>query len=330
MRTGKELLIASAEFACEQRWRSWFHLWSTFAVLAVFVTIACLDLPWYVCLPSSIVAGLVMVRGFIIYHDYMHGTLLQGSAVASVIMYLYGLLLLSPPSVWKHTHDDHHKNNAKKLGYTPGTYAVMSTEEYANASFWERLEYSVQRHTITIALGYITIFLWEISLHSFFLNPKKHLDGLLAVLFHGGVAVALSFISWQALFLGILFPMAIASGLGCYLFYAQHNFPEVKRRHDETWDYVYAALNSSSYMKMNPLMSWFTGNIGYHHVHHLNAKIPFYRLPEAMSAIQELQSPACTTLRPRDVVSCLRLKLWDPKADRFVSYREAAHLAESA
>jgi acyl-lipid omega-6 desaturase (Delta-12 desaturase) len=74
---------------------------------------------------------------------------------------------------------------------------------------------------------------------------------------------------------------------------------------------------------MNPFMNWFTGNIGYHHVHHLNARIPFYRLPEAMAGLQELQKPASTSLRPSDVWACLRSNLWDPEKERFVSFREA-------
>ena len=77
-------------------------------------------------------------------------------------------------------------------------------------------------------------------------------------------------------------------------------------------------------MKMGKVMHWFTGNIGYHHVHHLNAKIPFYRLPEAMAGLEELQSPTVTTLRPADVMRCLRLKLWDSNAGRLLTFEEAA------
>jgi omega-6 fatty acid desaturase (delta-12 desaturase) len=69
-------------------------------------------------------------------------------------------------------------------------------------------------------------------------------------------------------------------------------------------------------------MRWFTGNIGYHHVHHLNPKIPFYRLPEAMVAIKELQSPVMTSLRPYDILACLRLKLWDPVAEQHVPWKQ--------
>ena len=85
-----------------------------------------------------------------------------------------------------------------------------------------------------------------------------------------------------------------------------------------------AALHSSSFIKMGPIMRWLTGNIGFHHVHHLNARIPFYRLPEAMAALDELQSPGSTSLWPRDVVSCFRLKLWDIKQERFVPFKSAS------
>ena len=88
----------------------------------------------------------------------------------------------------------------------------------------------------------------------------------------------------------------------------------------ESWSYTRAALESSSYMEMGRVMRFFTGNIGYHHVHHLNPLIPFYRLPEAMDAIPELHDPPKTSLRPSDVLACFRLKLWDPDKGRMVGY----------
>ena len=90
----------------------------------------------------------------------------------------------------------------------------------------------------------------------------------------------------------------------------------------EAWTFYRAALVSSSYMRLNRVMQWFTGNIGYHHIHHLNVRIPFYRLPEAMAAIPELQSPVSTTLSPRDIVDCFSCCLWDEDRQRMVSYRE--------
>ena len=86
---------------------------------------------------------------------------------------------------------------------------------------------------------------------------------------------------------------------------------------------VRAALVSSSYMQLNKIMQWFTGNIGYHHIHHLNVRIPFYRLPETMAAISDLQSPVTTSLAPREIIGCFQASLWDEDRQRMVSYREA-------
>ena len=110
--------------------------------------------------------------------------------------------------------------------------------------------------------------------------------------------------------------------LGAYLFYAQHNFPNAQFKNNTEWNYARAALESSSYMVMNPFWRWVTANIGYHHIHHLNSRIPFYRLPEAMKAIPELQSARVTTLNPSDIVACLRLKVWDPEENRMIGFKE--------
>jgi omega-6 fatty acid desaturase (delta-12 desaturase) len=129
--------------------------------------------------------------------------------------------------------------------------------------------------------------------------------------------------SMEAVLLCLILPLLIACGSGSYLFYAQHNFPGCKLTKKEDWSYVAAALYSSSYIKMSRIGHWFTGNVGYHHIHHLNAKIPFYRLPEAMASLKELQSPLVTSLAPADILKCWSLKLWDPDLDQLVRFRDA-------
>ena len=121
-------------------------------------------------------------------------------------------------------------------------------------------------------------------------------------------------------FWALFLPHFIACALGAYLFYAQHNYPGMTLQPREKWDYSRAALESSSYMPMNPVMAYFTGNIGYHHVHHLNPGIPYYRLPEAMAAVPELQHPGQTVLTPGGMRACFALKLWDPGAGKMVGY----------
>ena len=320
MRPAKELLIASRAYAQENRWLSWWHLIWALGLLVGMLTLAVSDFPIAVRGAASAVAGLIGVRLFIIYHDFQHGAILQNSTIATVLMWLYGLILLNPPSVWNRSHDHHHKNNSKAFGANIGSYPIMTTHDFASASVAKRIAYVTARHPLTMLFGYVTVFLWRMSLQPFLLNPARHFDGLLAVLLHGVILIILGRQGLDVLLFGMLVPCGVASALGAYLFYAQHNFPSAKLNPRAEWSHVEAALHSSSFMEMSPLMNWFTGNIGYHHVHHLNARIPFYRLPEAMAALEELQSPGTTSLKMRDIVACLALKLWSPDEDRFVGF----------
>ena len=111
--------------------------------------------------------------------------------------------------------------------------------------------------------------------------------------------------------------------MGSYLFYVQHNFPQVIFKDKEGWSYEGAALDSSSYCQMGAFMNYITGNIGYHHIHHLNAKIPFYRLPEAYEKLPELQTARVTSLRPKEILRCLSLKVWDTDTQKLISLKEA-------
>ncbi len=329
MRESKELILASKKYAHEIRWRSWWHLGSTLCIFGVLVTLSCSDLPWFLRVLSSVVSGLVMVRLFVIYHDYQHGSILSGSSLARWIMVVYGVFTLSPPSIWNRSHNHHHKNNSKMYGASIGSYPVMTTAAYAHASTWERIGYAASRHPLTIGLGYITIFLYGMCFRSLLANPRQHLDSALALMVHFGLVIGLSFVGWDIVLLALVMPLALGYALGAYLFYAQHNFSSVKIRDRHDWNYVFAALHSSSYIKMSPLMHWFTANIGYHHVHHLNARIPFYRLPEAMAGIEEMQSPRTTSLAPFEIIRCLRLKLWDAEKDRLVTFKEARQAVAS-
>jgi len=321
MRTAKELLIASKDFASEYRWLSWWHLGSTLVALAAMIGIAVCDLPWAVRALASVVAGLVGVRVFIIYHDFQHSAILRNSPLATFLMSLYGISMLNPPSAWNRSHDHHHKHNSKTFGASIGSFPIMTTESYANASPAERFAYRAARHPLIMVLGYLTVFLWGMCLRPFLQNPKRHFDGGLSIVVHFGLMIFVGTFGTDVLLFGMIFPALVASSLGAYLFYAQHNYPAAKLKPRSQWSHVEAALHSSSYTRMGPVMNWFTGNIGYHHVHHLNHRIPFYRLPEAMASLKELQSPGTTSLAPADIAACLRLKLWSDEEDGFVGFR---------
>src|SRR5262245_9376960 len=104
MRLASELVRATLPFAREVRWRSWWHVWSTLAILTGLLGLSCCEAAWWCRLPVSALAGLVLVRLFTIYHDHQHGTILRGSALARVLLGAFGLLLLTPPSIWRRTH----------------------------------------------------------------------------------------------------------------------------------------------------------------------------------------------------------------------------------
>lgn len=321
-RDGKEILLYSKKYASEYHWISLWHLFSTLAVFGAFVALVIAFDSLLIRIPASLLLGLSMIRIFILYHDSEHGTIFRSAPFARVLLQIYGVLVLNPPNIWRRSHDHHHRHNAQIYGASIGSYPVMTRRAYNRAGRGEKIAYIISRHPLTITLGYLTVFLWGMCIRSLIVNPKTHWDSGLSIVLHFTMLGTLLFFNpTLALFL-IIIPMVLASALGAYLFYAQHNFPNVKLRSREDWDYNFAALHSSSYIRMGPLMNWFTGNIGYHHVHHLNARIPFYRLPEGMAGMEELQSPTETSLSLKDVRDCFKLKLWDPDSNEMVSFEE--------
>jgi omega-6 fatty acid desaturase (delta-12 desaturase) len=153
-------------------------------------------------------------------------------------------------------------------------------------------------------------------------SPRKHYDCLLSLFLHLAlVTTVVVLFGWVPLLLSLVLPLFIACALGSYLFYAQHNFPSVMFKDKGGWTYEGAAMESSSYLKTNRVMAWFTGNIGYHHIHHLNHRIPFYRLPEVYRAIPELREAKVTTLQPREILRCLSLKVWCVETQSMVGLR---------
>lgn len=324
-RTGKELILATREYAHEDRSRSWFAVVSTLLLLAACL-VGAVALPWLVAqLLLSVVAGLFMVRMFVLYHDHQHHAILDRSKLADGLMRFWGILILTPSSIWRHSHNTHHAKNSKLRSTHIGSYPVMTVERFRRSSRAERFRYLASRHPLTIALGYITVFFGSMCVVPLLNDPKKHRDALYAILLHFVLyVVAVVTLGWLAALLLLAIPMTVASALGAYLFYSQHNFPTVTYLDQDGWTYEGAALESSSHCRMGPLMNYFTANIGYHHIHHLNSKIPYYRLPEALAGMPKLQSPKTTSLHPAEMIRCLRLQLWDVPRQRMVTLKEAA------
>ncbi|HUB87192.1 MAG TPA: fatty acid desaturase [Verrucomicrobiae bacterium] len=309
-------------YARDHFWKSWWCILST----AFFLTAASAGtfpaLPVALRIVCSLLAGLLLVRLFVIYHDQQHRAILPKSNVAEFFMRLFGIWALSPSSIWRASHDHHHAHNSQLRGSNIGSYPIMTKEQYQKSSAGVRFQYLFLRHPLTILFGYIFVFLFGMVIYPFFNSPRKHYDCLLALLLHVALGAALVLLfGWWTMVLALILPRLLACAMGSYLFYAQHNFPGVIFNDKAGWTFEKAALESSSYLKTNPIMAWFSANIGYHHIHHLNHRIPFYRLPEAYRDIPELRQAKTTSLHPLDILRCLRLKVWCVETQRMVGVR---------
>ncbi len=322
MNSANILYARTKAFAHDHPLKSWWCILSTTVLLISTALGTFPGLPLAVRILCSGLTGLIVVRLFVIFHDQQHRAILPKSKLAELYMRLYGLLVLCPSNVWRSSHDHHHAHNSKLRGSYIGSYPIMTMEQYRKSTRFERLRYLFMRHPLTILFGYFFVFLLGMVVFPFVTSPRKHYDSLLALLLHVAILTTLLVVfGWLTMLLTLIVPLFIGCAIGAYLFYAQHNFPSVVFKDKAGWTYEGAALESSSFLKTNRFMAWVTANIGYHHIHHLNHRIPFYRLPEIYRAIPELREAKTTSLHPRDIFRCLRLKVWCVESQRMVGVR---------
>jgi acyl-lipid omega-6 desaturase (Delta-12 desaturase) len=311
--------LATKPYAADNTATSWWHILSTFTLLVLSLTATFFSYYLVVKLAFSVFAGLFLLRLFVIYHDQQHHAILPKSRVAEVFMRLFGIYALSPSSIWRSSHNHHHKHNSKIKGAHIGSFPIMTKAHYSKSSGMVKFGYLAARHPLTILFGYLTVFLYGMCFKPFLAKPREHFDCLIALVLHAGIGISLiHFFGWEAWLFAQVIPHFVTYAIGTYLFYAQHNFSDVSFFDRSGWTYEKAAMESSSYMKLGPIMAWFTANIGYHHIHHLNARIPFYRLPEVQREMPEVRHPKTTSLNPFEIRRCLRLKVWDVEAQRMV------------
>jgi omega-6 fatty acid desaturase (delta-12 desaturase) len=330
MKNSKDIIHATKPYAKESAWVSWWHVLSTLACLFGFLSATLLLEALWLRLGCSVLASLFLLRMFVIYHDQQHHAILARSRMAELLMRGFGIYALSASSIWRSSHNHHHNHNSKLRGSHIGSFPIMTTSGFLKASPSAQRGYLFIRHPLTILFGYFTMFLLGMCVLPFLRSPKRHWDCLAALIVHIIIGITL-FHYWglMGVILAQTIPHFITYAIGSYLFYAQHNLPGVSFHDKDDWTYEKAALLSSSYMRTGPIMRYFSANIGFHHVHHLNAKIPFYRLPEAMRAIPDLQQPVVTSLSPVDIFRCLRLKLWHVETQKMVSLRELRQLQKA-
>jgi omega-6 fatty acid desaturase (delta-12 desaturase) len=316
----KDLVRLTVPFTAERRARSWVAVGGTSALLFATAWVAASSwVPLPVRLAASVFEALLIVRAFVIFHDVMHGAILRGNLVARAILHPIAWLTLTPPRIWRETHNYHHAHTAKLVGSHVGSFATTTPRIFASLTRRQQRMYLAHRHPLNMCLAFFTVFAGGMCLAPLVKDPKKNWDAAIPLVAASMCVAALWRVAGVS---GVAFayvgPEVIASALGAYLFYAQHNCPGLTLQGRQEWSNVRAALGSSSFMRMGPAMRFFTANIGWHHLHHLNPAVPYYRLPELAAARPELAPTATTSLRWDDVRACLRLKFWSPEEGRLI------------
>jgi len=289
-----------------------------------------LEISYWVSLALSIIASGFVVRIFIIFHDCCHQSFFKSRKANDILGTITGIITLFPYEKWKRDHSIHHATSSNLNKRGTGDIWIMTVEEYINASFWVRLQYRLYRNPLVMfGLGPVYLFLVSNRFNRKGARKKERINtyvtNVSVIVLYTLLCLA---IGWQA-FLMIQLPIMFVSGLlGIWLFYVQHQFEDSYFEEEENWDYVKAAIDGSSYYKLPKLLQWVTGNIGFHHVHHLSPKVPNYHLEKAHDSTPPLQQ--ATTITIRSSLKALRFRLWDESRKTFVGFQEAKILVEKS
>ncbi|NOU16154.1 MAG: fatty acid desaturase [Bacteroidales bacterium] len=304
--------------------KSWWQVVNSVVpyFLLWFLMVYSLDISYWITLLLSVFAAGFLVRIFIIFHDCGHGSFFKSDRLNRFVGIPLGLLSFTPYHRWHHDHKEHHATvgNLDKRGV--GDVQTLTVEEYKKLTRWKKFGYRIYRNPIfLIGVAPILLFLIQYRLPKAYMGRKEHL-----YLHLSNLAMALMVflviwaIGWKA-YLLIQIPVTYISSVhGVWLFYVQHQYDSVKWERADKWDYKTIALEGSSYFKLPFLLQWFTGNIGFHHIHHLSPKIPNYKLPKCHK-----ENPIFHDQKPITFFSSLkslRLKLWDEKNQRLVGFSE--------
>ncbi len=278
------------------------------------------NFPYWVTLLVSILAAGFMVRGFILFHDCCHGSFFKSKAANDWVGRVLGVIVFTPYDYWKHDHSVHHATagNLDKRGV--GDVPTWTVEEYNSKPWVARLGYRLMRHPLLL-LTVVPFYVFAIS-HRFWLPGAGKREKASTIYTNLALAAVIALLIWLVgwkAFLAIQLPLlVVASTGGLWLFYVQHNFDGTYWERQANWDFYKAGLLGSSYYKLPALLNWFTGNIGFHHIHHLSPRIPNYYLPKVQK-----EHPLFEQVRPLTLwrsLKSLNYRLWDEQRKMMVGF----------
>lgn len=286
---------------------------------------------WPVLLLALPAAGLV-VRVFALQHDCGHGSLFGSRRANDAVGWFCSLFTLTPYSHWRRQHAGHHAawNDLDRRDRGADIYSTCTTvAEYQAMGRWRRRGFRAARHPLVTQLllpplVFLVLYRFPFDTPSAWHRERRdvHLTNLALAGCYGGLGALLGFGPVAAVLLAVMVPASVA-GVG--LFSVQHRFEGAQWRRHADWDAVTASLAGSSYLRLPPVLRWFTGRLGFHHVHHLAPRIPNYRLEDCHNAHPAFASARVVTLR--DALAAPRLLLWDEAEERMLTLAEVDRAA---
>lgn len=280
-----------------------------------------LSISYWITLLLSVFAAGFLVRIFIIFHDCGHGSFFKSTTLSRIVGIPLGLMVFTPYHKWHHDHLIHHQTvgNLDKRGV--GDVKTLTVEEYQKKSKFKRALYRLYRHpVILLVIGPFVLFtvLFRFPRRSRSTKEKlyTHLSTLALILIVVGLSFWIGLVPYLLIQIPVLY---IAAVHGAWLFYVQHQYEDVKWERNENWDYKKMALEGSSFLKLPKVLQWFTGNIGFHHIHHLSPRIPNYNLEKCYKENESFHVEKPLTFF--SALKSLRFRLWDEKNQRLVGFK---------
>jgi omega-6 fatty acid desaturase (delta-12 desaturase) len=281
-----------------------------------------LSVSYWLTLGLAVIAGLLLVRVFIIFHDCGHGSFFRSQKANDIVGFITGMLTFTPYRHWTWQHSVHHQTSGDLDRRGEGDIWTLTVGEYLASSKWRRAIYRVSRNPVVLFLiGPLFLF----YVYQRFPSPRaKGRDRSSVIRMNIALLLMVGSLMWLLgwrEYLMIQVPVTLVAGAaGIWMFYVQHQFEDVYWEHRDEWDYTTAAIEGSSYYKLPRILQWFTGNIGFHHIHHLSSRIPNYNLEKC-----HYSHPMFYSVKPITLLSslkCMRLRLYDEDSKRMIGYRE--------
>ena len=319
-----ELARTVADYARPERRKAVWQIVNTMVpYLALWALMAMMvqqGYSYWAVLGVSVLTAAFHVRVFIIFHDCCHGSFFASRKANRILGYITGVLTFTPFEQWRRSHAMHHDTVGDLDRRGVGDIWVLTAEEYAAAPRLKRLAYRIVRNPVfVLTVGTLVIFIIG---HRYFHKIDRKLERrsvLITNLFLLALIVTASLTIGIETYLLVQVPIVIIAGAaGLWLFYVQHQFEGTYWARHEEWDPIKAALQGSSFYKLPKVLQWFTGNIGFHHIHHVQQRIPNYNLERCYKDVPVMQS--VKPMKFLDSLRCARLHIWDEMEKRLRGY----------